>query len=191
LEDTFLTVAEVADLLKINQQTVRNWIAEELLPAVRIGRRRVRIREADLAAFVDASETHRTAAGGTEPRAVRQPDELLSRKELAQRLQRSLRWVDARVAEGMPSEPPTDDFPHRRFRLPAVEDWLHGRTAAQPADRSTASEAADVDRFARALSGAVSAGSAGDLLELASALRAVAGAAERLAGALELKGSRA
>ena len=46
-EDTFLTVAEEAELLKLNQQTVRNWIDQGSLPAVRVGRR-VRIRRTDL-----------------------------------------------------------------------------------------------------------------------------------------------
>ncbi len=46
-EETFLTVAEVADWLKLNQQTVRNWIDQGSLPAVRVGRR-VRIRRSDL-----------------------------------------------------------------------------------------------------------------------------------------------
>jgi excisionase family DNA binding protein len=46
-EESFLTVAEVAELLKLNQQTVRNWIDAGTLPAVRIGRR-VRIKRSDL-----------------------------------------------------------------------------------------------------------------------------------------------
>ena len=46
-EDAFLTVAEVAATLKLNQQTVRNWIDQGRLPAVRIGRR-VRVRRADI-----------------------------------------------------------------------------------------------------------------------------------------------
>lgn len=47
LEDEFLTVAEVAELLKLNQQTVRNWIDQGYLPALRVGRR-VRVRRSDL-----------------------------------------------------------------------------------------------------------------------------------------------
>jgi excisionase family DNA binding protein len=47
VEDSFLTVAEVADMLKLNQQTVRNWIDQGSLPALRVGRR-VRIRRSDL-----------------------------------------------------------------------------------------------------------------------------------------------
>lgn len=45
--DSFLTVAEVAELLKLNQQTVRNWIDQGSMPAFRIGRR-VRIKQSDL-----------------------------------------------------------------------------------------------------------------------------------------------
>ena len=47
LDDEFLTVAEVAELLKLNQQTVRNWIDQGYLPALHVGRR-VRIRRTDL-----------------------------------------------------------------------------------------------------------------------------------------------
>lgn len=46
--DEFLTVAEVAELLKLNQMTIRNWISSGQLPAVRLGARRVRIKRADL-----------------------------------------------------------------------------------------------------------------------------------------------
>lgn len=52
-EDPFLTVAEVAELLKLNQQTVRNWIDAGSLPAVRIGRR-VRIKREDLQQILDS-----------------------------------------------------------------------------------------------------------------------------------------
>lgn len=45
--ESFLTVAEVAELLRLNQQTVRNWIDAGTLPAVRVGRR-VRIKRSDL-----------------------------------------------------------------------------------------------------------------------------------------------
>ena len=45
-EETYLTVAEVAETLKLNQQTVRNWIDQGSLPAVHVGRR-VRILRSD------------------------------------------------------------------------------------------------------------------------------------------------
>jgi excisionase family DNA binding protein len=46
-EESFLTVAEVAEMLRLNQQTVRNWIDAGSLPAIRVGRR-VRIKRSDL-----------------------------------------------------------------------------------------------------------------------------------------------
>ena len=52
LDESFLTVAEVAEMLKLNQQTVRNWIDQGSLPAVRVGRR-VRIKRSDLARVLD------------------------------------------------------------------------------------------------------------------------------------------
>ena len=55
-EETFLTVAEVAELLKLNQQTVRNWIDQGSLPALRVGRR-VRIRRSDFDRLLEAGYT--------------------------------------------------------------------------------------------------------------------------------------
>jgi excisionase family DNA binding protein len=51
--DSFLTVAEVAQMLKLNQQTVRNWIDQGSLPAVRVGRR-VRIKRSDFERVLEA-----------------------------------------------------------------------------------------------------------------------------------------
>src|SRR5438552_12948432 len=50
--ESFLTVAEVAEMLKLNQQTVRNWIDQGSLPAVRVGRR-VRILQSDFDRLVE------------------------------------------------------------------------------------------------------------------------------------------
>jgi len=55
-EESFLTVAEVAELLKLNQQTVRNWIDQGSLPALRVGRR-VRIRRSDLNRLLEEGYT--------------------------------------------------------------------------------------------------------------------------------------
>ena len=54
--DEFLTVAEVAELLKLNQQTVRNWIDQGDLPAIHVGRR-VRIARSDFDALIEAGRT--------------------------------------------------------------------------------------------------------------------------------------
>lgn len=70
LEETFLTVAEVAEMLKLNQQTVRNWIDQGSLPALRVGRR-VRIRRSDLERVLEAGSTAagRSAARDAGPSA--------------------------------------------------------------------------------------------------------------------------
>jgi excisionase family DNA binding protein len=56
--EELLTVAEIAAKLKMNQQTIRNWIDSRYLPAIRIGRR-VRIKRSDFEALLEASYTDR------------------------------------------------------------------------------------------------------------------------------------
>jgi len=53
----------VAEILKLNQQTVRNWIDQGSLPALRIGRR-VRIRQSDFDRVLAEGLTHTWVAGG-------------------------------------------------------------------------------------------------------------------------------
>ena len=53
-EESYLTVAEVAATLKLNQQTVRNWIDAGTLPALRVGRR-VRIKQSDFDRILEES----------------------------------------------------------------------------------------------------------------------------------------
>jgi excisionase family DNA binding protein len=55
--DELLTVAEVAGLLKLNQQTIRNMIDRGELGHVRVGQRRVRIRQSQPDAFLAAGES--------------------------------------------------------------------------------------------------------------------------------------
>ena len=62
-EDSFLTVAEVAEMLKLNQQTVRNWIDQGSLPALRVGRR-VRIKRSDFERVLSQSYTAGTGGAG-------------------------------------------------------------------------------------------------------------------------------
>ena len=78
-EDDYLTVSEIAARLKVNPQTVRNWITRNELRAVRVGARRVRILRADLDRFLaatgatplrDRSETERAAIQRTEQLAA-------------------------------------------------------------------------------------------------------------------------
>jgi len=55
--DQLLTVHEVAELLKLNQQTIRNMIDRGEMGHVRVGQRRVRVRQSQLDAFLAAGES--------------------------------------------------------------------------------------------------------------------------------------
>ncbi len=61
-----MTVAEVAAILKLNQQTVRNWIDASTPPAVHVGRR-VRINRSDFERLLEQSYT----VAGAERRLAR------------------------------------------------------------------------------------------------------------------------
>ena len=65
IEESFLTVADVAEMLKLNQQTVRNWIDQGSLPALKVGRR-VRIRRSDLERVL--AESSLGSSGGSRGR---------------------------------------------------------------------------------------------------------------------------
>ena len=67
VEESFLTVAEVAETLKLNQQTVRNWIDQGSLPALRVGRR-VRIKRSDFERLLEQAYTAGREGGGGEAR---------------------------------------------------------------------------------------------------------------------------
>jgi excisionase family DNA binding protein len=54
--DEFLTVAQIAEQFKVNQQTVRNWISDGELEAHWLGRR-VRILRSEVDRFVEAGRS--------------------------------------------------------------------------------------------------------------------------------------
>ena len=56
MPDELLTVKEVAERLKLNQQTIRNMIDRGELGHVRVGQRRVRVRQSQLDAFLPARQ---------------------------------------------------------------------------------------------------------------------------------------
>ena len=51
-DEEYLTVAEAADRLRVAPSTIRRWIREGDLPAVRLGRRRVGLKRDDLDRWV-------------------------------------------------------------------------------------------------------------------------------------------
>ena len=56
MPDDFLTVREVATLLKVSDKTVRRVMARGELPSFRVGAQ-VRFRRTDIEAWVDAQQT--------------------------------------------------------------------------------------------------------------------------------------
>ncbi len=44
----YISIAEVADLFGVSERTVRNWISEEKLEAIKVGPRVIRILESSL-----------------------------------------------------------------------------------------------------------------------------------------------
>ena len=53
-DEKMLTVEEIAERMRVNEKTVRNWITSGELPAFPIGKRGYRISESDFRMFVDA-----------------------------------------------------------------------------------------------------------------------------------------
>ena len=70
MPDELLTVKEVAELLKLNQQTIRNMIDRGEIGHVRVGQRRVRIRQSQLDAFLAVGESRAQLAEANPWRAV-------------------------------------------------------------------------------------------------------------------------
>lgn len=105
MDESYLTVAEVADLLRLNQQTVRNIIDRGELHAVRVGPRRVRIRQSDLHAFLAESSSQ---MGPTEEdaraafaQALAAVDAAIGNGELARAL-RGLATAATKLARALP-----------------------------------------------------------------------------------------
>jgi excisionase family DNA binding protein len=75
--EELLTVSDVAERLKVNPQTVRNWIDRGELAGIRVGPRRVRVRSCDLQTFLDVGST------------ARRPDALAARRDYEQAIERA------------------------------------------------------------------------------------------------------
>jgi excisionase family DNA binding protein len=112
--ESYLTVAEVAGLLKLNQQTVRNWIDQGSLPALRVGRR-VRIRRSDLEQVLEAGST----VGGQNAGP--------SGADFWSGTPVGVAELDPDAADDLPADgPPTDDLP--------ADELTAGDTETEPED---------------------------------------------------------
>ena len=63
VDDPWLTVAEVAEELRVNPATVRLWVSKGTLPAKRGGRRKLLIRRSDLAHMLEVTRGGAPATG--------------------------------------------------------------------------------------------------------------------------------
>lgn len=90
-DEEYLTVNEIAEHLKLNPQTLRNWIDQNRLPAVRIGRR-VRVRRTDLDRILAEGATAAVTPSGS---TVAPTDAV---EELAEALERARRLLGRRSA---------------------------------------------------------------------------------------------
>ena len=52
IDEDYVTVAEVATLLRVAPSTIRRWIREGDVPAYRVGRRRVALKRDDLSTLI-------------------------------------------------------------------------------------------------------------------------------------------
>ena len=204
MNDSFLTVQEIAELLQLNQQTVRNWIDQGSLPAVRVGRR-VRVRQSDLDRILQEGQT------ASAPTPDVSTGETLTRAALARHLGQTGHWVDLQVVNGMPFQQRSAQDPRRRFGLGEVERWLANQVSAGTSVNQDAPAPDQVERLAGALTAPIidaapnapseveqldealgitlRAVAEGNHDQLVSGLRTVAEAANRLSNELERSGS--
>jgi excisionase family DNA binding protein len=71
MDDELMTVAEIAAILKLNPQTIRNWIDAGTLPHLRLGQRRVRVYRSDFNQLIEnAAARRQTGAAFTPPGGI-------------------------------------------------------------------------------------------------------------------------
>lgn len=112
IDDTYLTVAEAATLLRVAPSTIRRWIKQGDVPAYRMGPRRVTLKRTDLDALV--TPTHSNSEKGddvshTDPGEIRTltPEEVRRRLKALARAERHAKELLARRG-GIPLRPTLD-----------------------------------------------------------------------------------
>src|SRR5947209_19873247 len=68
--DPWLTVAEIAEELRVNPATVRLWVSKGALPATRAGQRKLLIRRSDLDRMLESIRPEPPAFGIRPPRST-------------------------------------------------------------------------------------------------------------------------
>ena len=137
--DPWLTVAEIADELRVNPATVRLWVSKGRLPAKRAGQRKLLIRRSDVDRMLEVAKGEPQARGyqprPRDPQGRMGPPQSLnqlstadihSRKASAGKTKEiigELRLADEhwqRSQEASENAPPDPGFPHRVRALAAA-----------------------------------------------------------------------
>lgn len=63
MPDEVYTVQEVAQIMKVSERQVRNWVEKEGLQAIRIGKRGYRIAKSDLDAWLQTRKRQPNTEG--------------------------------------------------------------------------------------------------------------------------------
>jgi len=53
---TYYTIEEVANILKVNPESVRRWVRAKKLPAIKLGGKYIRVSAVDLESFTKNSK---------------------------------------------------------------------------------------------------------------------------------------
>ena len=134
-DDPWLTVAEIAEQLRVNPATVRLWVSKGTLPATRAGQRKLLIRRSDLDRMLAVIRPERAPVGprpprSTHPRYRDRPPVLQSMRQLStadihghrvsraefQELAEELDQADElwhAAQDASENAPPDPGFPHR------------------------------------------------------------------------------
>jgi len=52
----YYTIEEVAEMLKVNPESVRRWVRSKQLPAIKLGGKYIRVEAGDLDRFISKSK---------------------------------------------------------------------------------------------------------------------------------------
>ena len=53
---SYYTIEEVAEMLKVNPESVRRWVRSKQLPAIKLGGKYIRVEAGDLDKFIGKSK---------------------------------------------------------------------------------------------------------------------------------------
>ena len=70
LGEDYLTVAEAAEALHVGQSTIRRWIRQDMVPAYRIGKRRIALKRSDVGLLITRANVGPESEGSVANSAI-------------------------------------------------------------------------------------------------------------------------